>query len=299
MIRLILGALTSIFVVSAAFAQDVVQPVLRTDPNFCASFATARYNQRGVADPLQVTLSRFMPVPDDLTDLSTDTLKSLAAWAKQCETILRSHPMIAIRFSGVRDSIDFVIAQKARKDEATKTAGKLNEEMAPCKTAAASFREHNFSLLPTLQASLPNMKSLDEMSVASFNSLIEQTNSCYSRFYNELGKDGHDALRAYASALTDALAALKIKTSKLPQCDSNAIVALYKKSVTDSPLGKQGFTILNMNNVTTLGTSDDLKTKACQAQLFTNAGKMVSSFTIEFIDDKQIYLDVKSLDRAP
>lgn len=310
MIKLILGALTSALVVSTVAAQDAKQPILRTDANFCQAFALSLRSSplqavltKVIADGFGETLSERLgnaALPRDLTDLPYSTLNDLIGWADQCTTNLQQRQgMAKVYFQSVPTALRQTVQSKQRKDENAAVQAKEAGDFGACERAARSFREHNSELLPTLQASFPNVSALDRMSIANYKSLIDWTGSCYSRFYNQLGGDGHDAIRSYAGALSEALAAIKNNMSKLPQCDSNEIVALYKRSVSDGPLGKQGLLILDMNNVTTLDISDDLKTKACQAQVFTNAGKIISSFTIEFIDDKQIYLDVTSVNRAP
>ena len=91
----------------------------------------------------------------------------------------------------------------------------------------------------------------------------------------------------------------------MPACDSSTVRQLFRQTIEDAPdAKKEGVKVLKLGAlVDTTNAIDDDQIKArpdrrqCLADLFTNAGRDLVSFTIDWSDDfkDEIYLEIPEL----
>ena len=91
----------------------------------------------------------------------------------------------------------------------------------------------------------------------------------------------------------------------MPACDSSTVRQLFKQTLEDAPdAKKQGVKVLKLGTMTdTTKAMDDDQIRArpdrrqCVADLFTNGGRDLVSFTVDWSDDDEdeIYLEIPEL----
>lgn len=115
-----------------------------------------------------------------------------------------------------------------------------------------------------------------------------------------LGAAGIIAGYAILVAASNITAKPTFVAGTLPTCDSEAARQLLQDAIEQSPLAKQtGLTIAAIQGHREFrppggGTVSTASKLSCEAEVFTNAGKLEAAYTIEFMNEAkdQVWLQV-------